>query len=81
MVFSSFLIRAAVITTIMVLVSSCGPSDARPPWDTDQMLRELTSELRQFEGLTTDFDQSEVLAWRVDEMKRDIVSIPSLAPF
>ena len=37
MVFSSFLIRAAVITTIVVLVSSCGPSDSRPPWDTDQM--------------------------------------------
>jgi len=30
------------------------------------MVRELTSELRQFEGLGTDFDRSEVLAWRVD---------------
>ena len=29
------------------------------------MLRELTSELRQFEGLATEFEQSEVLAWQV----------------
>ena len=30
------------------------------------MLRELTSELREFEGLANDFVQSEVLAWRID---------------
>jgi len=30
------------------------------------MVAELTSELRRFEGLPTDFDQVEVLAWRVD---------------
>ena len=30
------------------------------------MVAELTSELRRFEGLPTDFHQVEVLAWRVD---------------
>jgi hypothetical protein len=30
------------------------------------MVRELTAELREFEGLAADFAHSEVLAWRVD---------------
>ena len=38
------------------------------------MLRELISELREFEGLTSDFEQSEVLAWRVDAMMTAIRS-------
>ena len=46
---------------IFVLVASCGLSDPPPPWDTHQMVSELTSELRQFEGLATNFDQVEVL--------------------
>ncbi len=33
------------------------------------MVRELTSELQQFEGLATDFDQFEVLAWRLDSRR------------
>ena len=58
-------VRPAV-AAIFVLVASCGLNDSRPPWDTAQMVSELMSELRQFEGLTTNLDQVEVLAWRVD---------------
>jgi hypothetical protein len=65
-VFRPSRIRPPVIAAILVLVASCGSSDPPPPWDTHQMVRELTSELRQFEGLTSDFDQTEVLAWRLD---------------
>ena len=37
------------------------------------MVRDLTSELRRFEALATDFDQFELLAWRVDARERDRV--------
>jgi hypothetical protein len=60
------LIAPFIIAAVLALATSCGPSDPPPPWDTDQMVRELTAELRRFERLTADFDQVEVLAWRVD---------------
>ena len=62
-------VRPAVAATFL-LVASCGVSDSPPPWGTHQMLAELTSDLRRFEGLTTDFDQVEVLAWRRDARGR-----------
>jgi hypothetical protein len=62
----SFLIRPPVVAAVMVCLTACGASDPSPPWDTKSMVRDLTSELRRFEGLATDFDEIELLAWRVD---------------
>lgn len=61
----SFL-RPALSAAIMVFITSCGAFDSSPPWDTKQMVGDLAAELRQFEGLSADWDQVEVLAWRVD---------------
>jgi hypothetical protein len=73
MVLRSFLIRSPVVAAIIVSLTACGPSDPSPPWDTNPMVRDLTSELRRFEGLATDFDQFELLAWRVDAREGDRV--------
>jgi hypothetical protein len=56
MVLRSFLIRPPVVAAVVVSMTACGPSDPSPPWDTNPMVRDLTSELQRFEGLATDFD-------------------------
>jgi hypothetical protein len=57
-----FMIRSATVAAAsVVFVASCSRSDPQPPWDTNQMFRELTSELRRSGGLTSDFNQSELL--------------------
>ena len=66
MALRSFSIRRPVVAAVTAFMTACGLSDPAPPWDTNQMVRDLTSELRRFEGLATDFDQVEVLAWRID---------------
>jgi hypothetical protein len=71
MVLRSFFIRPPVVAAVIVSLTACGPSDPSPPWDTDRMARDLTSDLRRFEGLATDFDRFELLAWRVDAREGD----------
>jgi hypothetical protein len=46
--------------------TSCGSADPDVPWETPEMIRELTTELRQFEGLPSEFSDAMVLAWRID---------------
>lgn len=58
--------RLALLVALSVPLVSCGSSDA-VPWDTAQMVRELSSELRRSEGLASDLSAVEVLAWRVLE--------------
>jgi hypothetical protein len=73
MVLRSFSIWPTIGAAMVVALTGCGPSDPSPPWDTAPMVRDLTSELRHFERLPTDFHQFEVLAWRVDARERDRV--------
>ena len=70
MVLRSFLIRPPVVAAIAVSMTACGLSDPAPPWDTVRIVRDLTSELRRFEGQAADFEQVEVLGWRVDALGR-----------
>jgi hypothetical protein len=65
-----------VAAALMVLLTSCGPFDSQVPWETTRMMGELTSDLRRFEGLTSDFEHYEVLAWQVNARDdRDRVEI------
>jgi hypothetical protein len=54
------------VGALSVALASCVPADRSPPWDTAEMIRELTSELRTFEQLPADFSEALVLAWRID---------------
>jgi hypothetical protein len=61
--------RLLIITAAVAsLVAACRANDRQVPWDTDQMIRELTADLRQFEGLASDFTETEVLGWRIDAL-------------
>jgi hypothetical protein len=57
---------AAAFLCATILCSCCTPADPSVPWDTVQMTRELTRELREREGLASNFKQIEVLGWRVE---------------
>jgi hypothetical protein len=50
----------------LFVVTSCTPADPVPPWETAEMVRELTSDLRLFEGLQSEFTDVVILAWRID---------------
>src|SRR5262245_32676359 len=50
--------------SLLVLITSCGAGDSRVPWDKADIVRDVTSDLRRFEHLTSDFTEVEVLAWR-----------------
>lgn len=69
--------RSAIAAIALILVS-CSASEAPPPWDTDQMVRQLTAELRQFEREASDFEELEVLAWRIDARGKERVEIALL---
>ena len=58
--------RRLLIVTVAAasLVAACRATDGPIPWDTSQMIRELTDNLRQFERLN--FTGTEVLGWRID---------------
>jgi hypothetical protein len=58
---------AAIALLCAATSGSCSSADPSIPWDVPHMTRELTSELRQFEGLASDFQDVEVLGWRVEE--------------
>jgi hypothetical protein len=55
-----------LIGALCLALTSCASADQAPPWDSAEMIRELTSELRLFEGLPSEFSEALVLAWRID---------------
>jgi hypothetical protein len=67
----SYCIRPPLVAAVIISLAACGASDPSPPWDINLMVRELTTELREFEGLASDFDRFELLAWRVDGREED----------
>lgn len=71
-------LMAAVALLCAATSGSCSSTDPSVPWDVPQMTRELSSELRQFEGLASDVQDVEVLGWRVEE--RDHKAPPPVQP-
>jgi hypothetical protein len=59
-------VRWLAVGVLLVALASCVPADRNPPWDTAEMIGELTSELRMFEKLPAEFSEALVLAWRID---------------
>lgn len=58
--------RLVVVAAAGIFLLACNSSPPAVPWDTARMTRELTADLRRFEGFTSEFELVEVLAWRVD---------------
>ncbi|RPH53352.1 MAG: hypothetical protein EHM89_20215 [Acidobacteria bacterium] len=56
----------AIALLWLLALTSCAPADPAPPWDSDEMARQLTSELRLSEGLRSEFTAYVLLAWRID---------------
>lgn len=56
--------RGVVTLSYCAAVSACAGCDARVPWDTNQMAREIALDLQQFENVDAEFREVEVLAWR-----------------
>jgi len=64
----------------LLALTSCVPSDPHPPWDTDEMVRQLASDLRRFEGLSAELSDCEILAWRIDTAPRPASMPPIPVP-
>ena len=62
-------VRVRVAVLCLLTVASCAPADPAPPWDTDEMVRQLTSE----------FTERVILAWRIDA-RPGVPSLPRI-PF
>lgn len=60
----------SALLSSLLLLASCISSDPPPPWGTHQMVPDLNADFREFAGATTDFDRTEVLAWRLDSSER-----------
>jgi len=69
---------AAVALLCAGTSGSCISKDPSIPWDVPRMTRELSAELRQFEGLASDLQDVEVLGWRVEE--REYKAEPPVQP-
>jgi hypothetical protein len=63
---------------VALLCAACSAGDVRVPWDATEMMRELTAELRQFERVTSEPRDVEVLAWRVIERVNERATAPGL---
>ena len=66
--------------SLVLLVASCGATDPHVPWDKADIVREVTSDLRRFEHLTSDFTEVEVLAWRTQVAESKPIEFPPTAP-
>lgn len=58
--------KLAVAGLCLLSVASCAPADPVPPWEPDEMVRQLLPDLRYFEGPPPEFSETEILAWRID---------------
>jgi hypothetical protein len=61
-----FLSACAAAATVITTSLGCGRSDPQPPWNTQQMWKEVETDLRRFERLSSGFISSELLAWKVE---------------
>jgi hypothetical protein len=55
--------QVVVGLSLVAALAACSFWDARVPWDTKQMAREIAADLRRFEHLDAEFRQVEVLGW------------------
>jgi hypothetical protein len=63
-----------------LLCAACSAGDTRVPWDTTEMVLEVTAELRRFERVTSEARDVEVLAWRAIETVNERATPPGLPP-
>ena len=72
--------RGTLVALAALLCAACRAENARVPWDTTEMVRQLTAELRRFEGLTSEARDVEVLAWRAIQRVNERATAPGLPP-
>jgi hypothetical protein len=60
------------LTATLLFAGSCREQNPPLGWDTAPIARDVSADLRQFERLTSDFTNVEVLAWRRHERERPI---------
>lgn len=65
----------ALLAFALCIAPPVEPRDPEVPWDTKQLERDITPELRRVERLPGDFDRFEVLAWRRIEKASPIVPL------
>jgi hypothetical protein len=68
------------VLLVALLYAASRAGDARVPWDTTEMVRVLTAELRRFEGVTSKQRDVEVLAWRAIRRVHECAAPPGLPP-
>jgi hypothetical protein len=62
-----FQFRARVFVSALVALPAVGCTADRPPWRSDEILREVETELRRFDGVTGQFVEAEILMWQIEE--------------
>jgi hypothetical protein len=55
--------HVVVVLSLGAALSACSLRNARVPWDTKQMAREIAADLLRFEHFDAEFRQVEVLGW------------------
>jgi hypothetical protein len=56
---------AIVAVLVALSATSCAPQDEPVPFDTAEIVRDVTKSLREGKLLASDFEQTEILAWHV----------------
>jgi len=72
--------HGTVVTLLALFCAACSTRDTRVPWDTTEMVREVTAELRRFERVTSEARDVEVLAWRAIKRVHEFSAPPGLPP-
>jgi hypothetical protein len=66
------------MTLVLLLSAACTAADPSPPWEHNDMVREVSADLLRFEGIGLDVSTVEVLAWRTIERSQVLASPPRL---
>jgi hypothetical protein len=53
------------VALVVMFAPSCALLDEPAPWDTAEIVRDVTKSLRDNELLTSDLERTEILAWRI----------------
>jgi hypothetical protein len=62
------------VTLVAFLSAACAVTDADMPWDGEDMISEVSTELRRFERIGLDRSNAEVLAWRTIERSETLAA-------
>ncbi len=61
----NFAVPVLPMAVLALAVAAC--REDRPPWRPDEVLREVETELRRFDGVTGDFVEVHLLMWQIEE--------------